>query len=90
MPPLMAYLKIGSGPGLWLPLFLLWILGLPLVLLALLVGTAAGFVVLGFAPRQGSAIIQLVPRALAVVAALKGMEMEIDGKQRSRVRVRLV
>lgn len=50
LPPLLLYVRVGSaaksGIGLWLPLFLVWLIFLPVLILVLIIAAATDIVLL--------------------------------------------
>lgn len=80
LPPLLMYLNVGQ-PGarrvrLWLPLFLVWLLLLPLVVLALAL-TILADVVLTLAGQDYHSYTLLLLGLLGLVADLRGMTVKI-------------
>jgi hypothetical protein len=79
IPPCLLYLRINNEEhhfGLWLPLFLAWIILaallialLPIFLIVLIVSFAAGW---------GEFFLKLGPQLYNVLCALKGLKVDVD------------
>jgi len=84
LPPLWLYLRIGTperpGFGLWLPLFLVWLLLLPLVVLVLLVALLADLVLL-FAGRTYHHYTLFLLRCFGVLGATRGTVVSIHADE---------
>jgi hypothetical protein len=78
-PPCLLYLRVNNGEhnfGLWLPLFLVWIL-LAAILLALL-PIYLIVVIISFAAGWGEFFLMAGPRLYDVLCALKGLKVDVD------------
>ena len=79
-PPMLLYLRVGTperpGPGIWLPLFLVWLILLPIVVLVLLI-TVLTDVVLFFVGQPYHAYTLLLLRCFGVLGAAKGTAVSI-------------
>lgn len=84
VPPLLLYLRVGTaqkpGTGLWLPLFLVWLLLLPIVVLAAAI-TIVADVVLFLAGRQYHRYTLLLVGALGLLGETRGMTVRIRTKE---------
>lgn len=84
LPPMLMYMRVGTsekpGVGIWLPLFLLWLLLLPLLLVALVVTLLVDAVLL-LAGQRYHHYTLLLARCLEVVSALHGtlVRVHADG-----------
>jgi len=80
MPPMLMHLRISTPEkqrsGVWLPLFLVWLILLPLVLLILVV-TSVVDVVLFVAGETYHHYTLLLFRCFGVLAATRGTEVRI-------------
>jgi hypothetical protein len=80
LPPMLLYLRIGTperpGRGMWLPLFLVWLLLLPLAILAVLF-TLLADVVLLIVGRPYHHYTLLLLRCLGLLGAMRGMVIRI-------------
>lgn len=81
VPPLLMYLRIGTPTsarrGLWLPLFLVWLLLLPFALLLFALAILADFVLLIAGQRYHHSTLLLFGAA-RVVAATSGTTVRIN------------
>lgn len=81
-PPTLLHLRFGTpeGHGLWLPLFLVWLILLPLVVLVLLIAIVADAVLfVGGASYHHTTLLLL--RCLGVLAASRGTSVRVRSKQ---------
>lgn len=83
LPPTLLYVRHDSperrGIGVWLPLFLIWLVLLPFVLVALLV-TALVDTVLFLSWRSYHHYTLLLLRALGLLGELRGLTVHIQSK----------
>jgi len=83
-PPMLLCLRIGTserpGFGLWLPLFLVWLILLPIVVLVLLI-TMLTDVVLFFAGQSYHHYTQLLFACFGVLGATRGMVVSIRARE---------
>jgi hypothetical protein len=81
LPSMLLYLCIGTperpGRGMWLPLFLVWLLLLPLAILAVLF-TLLADVVLLIVGRPYHHYTLLLLRCLGLLGATRSAELRID------------
>ncbi|MDO8915983.1 MAG: hypothetical protein Q7W16_07875 [Coriobacteriia bacterium] len=79
-PPMLLYLRVGTlerpGIGLWLPLFLVWLILLPLVALVLVI-TMLVDVVLFFAGQRYHHYTLLLLSCFGVLGATRGTVVRI-------------
>ena len=79
-PPMLLYLRIRTeerpGFGLWLPLFLVWLILLPIVVLVLLIALLVD-VVLFFANQRYHHYTLLLFRCFGVLGATRGTVVSI-------------
>ncbi len=82
-PPMLLYLRVGTperpGPGIWLPLFLVWLILLPIVVLVLLI-TVLTDVVLFFVGRSYHHYTVLLLRCFGVLGATRGTVISIHAE----------
>ena len=80
LPPMLLHLRVGppdrSPFGLWLPLFLVWLILLPIVVLAALIAILVDLVLLLAGERYYHYTLLLL-RCLGVLAATRGTEVRI-------------
>lgn len=80
-PPMLLYLRAGKPDsrrvGLWLPLFLVWLILLPIVLFVLAL-TILADVVLFFAGVRYHHYTLLLLRCFGVLGATRGMVVRVD------------
>ena len=89
-PPMLLHLRFGAPgrSGLWLPLFLLWLIVLPVAVLVLLIAMAAdGVLFLAGASYHRYSLALL--RCLGVLAASRGTAVRVRGGGRA-VEIELV
>jgi hypothetical protein len=91
-PPMFLFLRIGTeerrGAGLWLPLFLVWLILLPIVVLVLVI-TAVVDAALFLAGESYHHYTELLVRALGLLGATRGLVVSIRS-ERTVVNVELV
>lgn len=79
-PPMLLHVRVGAPDrrrfGLWLPLFLVWLILLPLVVLVLAVSIVVDLVLLLVGERYHHYTLLLF-RCYGVVTATRGMEVRI-------------
>jgi hypothetical protein len=79
-PPMLLYLRVGTperpGPGIWLPIFLVWLILLPIIVLVLLI-TVLTDVALYFAGQSYHHYTLLLLRCFGVVGTTKGTVVSI-------------
>ena len=84
LPPMLLYVRVGSherpGRGLWLPLFLVWLVLLPLVVLVLAV-TVVVDAALFLAGQDYHDYTALLSRCFGVLGATRGTEVRIDANK---------
>jgi hypothetical protein len=81
-PPMLLHLRFGTPdrPGLWLPLFLVWLILLPLVVLVLLIAAVADAALfLGGASYHHATLLLL--RVLGVLAASRGTSVRVHSNE---------
>jgi hypothetical protein len=81
-PPMLLHLRFGTPErhGLWLPLFLVWLILLPLVVLVLLIATVADAALfLGGTSYHRYTLVLL--RCLGVLAASRGTTVRVCSKE---------
>jgi hypothetical protein len=82
-PPMLLYLRIGApdrpGHGVWLPLFLVWLILLPLLVFILAVTLMVDVVLLLTGDRYHHYTL-LFLRCLGLIGDLKGTVMHIHSK----------
>ncbi|MRS12589.1 MAG: hypothetical protein EG823_05915 [Actinobacteria bacterium] len=79
LPPMLMRLHVGAGetgPGIWLPLFLVWLLLLPLLVLALCI-TLILDLVLFLAGQAYHHYTLLMLRAAGLLGATRGMVVHV-------------
>lgn len=80
-PPMLLYLRAGKRDsqrvGLWLPLFLVWLILLPIVLFVLALTVLADGV-LFFAGARYHHYTLLLLRCFGVLGAMRGMVVRVD------------
>jgi hypothetical protein len=89
-PPCLLYLRVNNGErdfGLWLPLFIAWIL-LAAILLALL-PIYLIVLIISFAAGWGEFFLKLGPRVYDILCALKGLKVDVD-KTAEKVQITFV
>jgi len=83
-PPMLLYVRVGTlerpGFGIWLPLFLVWLILLPIVALVLSV-TVLADVVLYLAGRSYHHYTLLLLRSFGVLGATRGMVVSIRSEE---------
>jgi hypothetical protein len=91
-PPMFLFLRIGTeerrGVGLWLPLFLVWLILLPIVVLVLVI-TAVVDAALFLAGQSYHHYTLLLARCIGVLDATRGLVVSIRS-ERTVVDVELV
>jgi hypothetical protein len=84
LPPMLLYVRVGTlarpGWGMWLPLFLVWLILLPVVALVLLI-TMLTDVVLFFAGQSYHHYTLLLFRCFGVLGATRGMVVSIRSEE---------
>jgi hypothetical protein len=79
-PPMLLHLRIGAPDthrsGVWLPLFLVWLILLPIVVLVFVVSIVVDVVLLLVGERYHHYTLLLF-RCFGVLAATRGMEVRI-------------
>jgi hypothetical protein len=83
LPPMLLHMRFGTSErhGLWLPLFLVWLILLPFVVLVLLIAAVADVaMVLGGAPYHRNTLMLF--RGLGVLTASQGTTVRIHSNQR--------
>ncbi len=78
VPPMLLHLRFGAPgrPGLWLPLFLLWLIVLPVAVLVLLIAMAADAVLFLVGASYHRTTLVLL-RCLGVLAASRGTSVRV-------------
>ena len=80
MPPMLLYVRVGTperpGFGLWLPLFLVWLILLPLVVLVLVIAMTVDVLLL-LAGQSYHHYTLLLFRCFGVLGATKGTLISI-------------
>lgn len=83
-PPMLLYVHIGTlerpGFGIWLPLFLVWLILLPIVVLVLLI-TVLADVVLFFAGQSYHHYTLLLFRCFGMLGATRGTVVSIRSNE---------
>jgi hypothetical protein len=81
LPPMLLYVRVGShqraGHGVWLPLFLVWLILLPIFALVLAVTVAVDAALL-LAGQDYHHYTELLFRCFGVLGATRGTEVRID------------
>ncbi|NTW29049.1 MAG: hypothetical protein HGA39_06780 [Coriobacteriia bacterium] len=84
LPPMLLYVRVGTPErpnlGIWLPLFLVWLVLLPIVVLALLLAMAAD-VVLFAVGRPYHRYTLLLLGCFEVVGAMRGTVVRIHSNE---------
>jgi small-conductance mechanosensitive channel len=92
VPPMLLYLRIGTeerpGVGLWLPLFLVWLILLPIVVLVLVV-TVVVDTALFLTGQAYHHYTYLLARSVGVLDATRGLVVSIRS-ERTVVNIELV
>jgi hypothetical protein len=80
-PPMLMYLRVGTTErprfGVWLPLFLVWLILLPIVVLILFVTIVVDLALL-LAGHSYHHYTLLLFRCLGVIAAIRGLMVRVD------------
>jgi small-conductance mechanosensitive channel len=83
-PPMLLRLRVGAPdrnqPGIWLPLFLVWLILLPIIVLVLVVSIVVD-VALFLAGESYHHYTLLLLRCFGVLAAARGMEVRIHADE---------
>jgi hypothetical protein len=83
-PPMLVHVRVGAPHrrrvGVWLPLFLVWLILLPIVVLVLVVSIVVDLVLLLVGERYHHYTLLLF-RGFGVLAATRGMEMRIRAER---------
>jgi hypothetical protein len=83
-PPMLLHMRFGSAErppfGLWLPLFLIWLLFLPIVVLVLVAAMVVDVLLFLIARPYHHYTLFLV-RALGLLAALRGLVVNIHSEE---------
>lgn len=84
LPPMLLYVRVGSheraGHGLWLPLFLVWLILLPIVVLVFVVTIVVDTALL-IAGQDYHHYTALLLRCFGVLGATRGTEVRIDSNE---------
>lgn len=84
LPPMLLYVRVGTqerpGLGIWLPLFLVWLILLPLLVLVLLI-TMLADAVLFFAGRSYHRYTLLLFGCLGLLGATRGTVVSIRSEE---------
>jgi hypothetical protein len=92
-PPMLLHLRIGTPErspfGLWLPLFLIWLLLLPIVVLVLVVAMAVD-ILLFLVARPYHHYTLLLVRGLGLLAAVRGLVVSIHDVEHHVVEIDFV
>lgn len=84
LPPLLLYVRIGTaekpGTGWWLPLFLIWLLFLPVVVVVFLLGILADAVLI-LAGRPYHHYTLLLAGCLGMLSAARGTTVHINSEK---------
>lgn len=83
-PPMLLYLRFGKadhlGSGIWLPLFLVWLVLLPVVVFVLLLTTLVD-VVLFLSGQRYHHYTLLLLRCFGVLGAMRGAVVRVHSKE---------